>query len=110
MTRRLLDYDPMTRITTWHEYYAPDRQNVITSEQDVAPILDANTAIRNHGHQGMIDKEVGLRLVARVPLPQLHQWAAETGTRVGTPEFHEVLRIRLNDPDYRRMRTNDEYL
>ena len=110
MTRRLLDYDPMTRITTWHEYYAPDKQNVIRQDQDVEPILDMNAFIRNHGHQGMIDKDVGLRLVARVPLTTLHAWANETGTRVGTPEFHEVMRIRLNDPDYRKLRTNDEVI
>lgn len=110
MTRRLLDYDPITRITTTHEYDYANKRNVTGHFQDVEPILDFNKAIKSHGHNGMIDKEVGLRLVARVPLTLLYKWAIETGTQLGTPEFHEVMRIRLNDPDFRHVRTNEEVL
>lgn len=105
MNWKPLDFNPVTKVRSW---FAPDRdnkRNVIRYEQDVEPILDANQETMNNGHRGWVDAGKTLKLVARVPIVLLYQWAQETGTKVGTPEFQEVMRIRLNDPDYQKVRT-----
>lgn len=47
MTKRVLDHDPLTGITTYFEY-TPDDQMLITHAQDVTRILDEVEALRNN--------------------------------------------------------------
>ena len=46
MTRRVLDYDPLTGVTTYFDYTSED-QMVITHSQDVTTVLDGTQAMRN---------------------------------------------------------------
>ena len=61
MTRRLLDYDPLTGISTWFQYENSTDQMAITTEQDIAPIIDSITARRNdawmRAHPFVVEEE-----------------------------------------------------
>lgn len=47
MTRRLLDYDPLTGVRTWFEFDHSNDKTLIHTEQDVGYILDFTAAKRN---------------------------------------------------------------
>jgi hypothetical protein len=47
MTRRLLDYDPLTGVRTYFEFEPSTERTLIHTEQDVQHILDQNAVMRN---------------------------------------------------------------
>jgi len=58
MTKRLLDYDPLTGTRTWFEYEQSTDRMLITDEQDVQLILDQTAAARSdtdYSRQGIKD-------------------------------------------------------
>lgn len=46
MTRRILDYDPLSGVTTYFDF-TPDQQMHLTTVQDVTPLLDQSQMMRN---------------------------------------------------------------
>ena len=47
MTRRVLDHNPLSGVTTYFDYEQSTDRMVITESQDVSAIIDANAAMRN---------------------------------------------------------------
>lgn len=94
-------------ITTF-EIIGKDAFNV-TRSQDVAPVLDFNKACQsdtsfNNGYTQSGD----LQHVARVPLILMELWWKEAGRPAGGvygKAMNEVMKKKLNDPDYAYLRT-----
>jgi hypothetical protein len=45
--RRLFDYDPVSRMSTWFEYDPITKTSILIYEQDVEDAIDVNTAMSN---------------------------------------------------------------
>ena len=45
--KRVLDYDPLTRTTTYHEYDSLEDKTIITEVQDIEPYLERSQRLRN---------------------------------------------------------------
>ena len=67
MTRRVLEHDPLTGITTYFDYTADD-QMILTEEQDVTPILDSVAELRNDEDYSRNGIKNDMWHYARVPL------------------------------------------
>jgi hypothetical protein len=104
VAKRVLDYDPISRITTYFEYHHPTDETIISREQDVSLILDANKALQN-------DESVWKRGVkdswapyASIPAIVLERWMTEHGVDAFKKENWakggRVWKL-LNHPDYR---------
>jgi len=96
MSKMILDYDPVTGISHWTD---TDEETGITSygtDQEVAPILDINKQDYNadHGKWGEWAR------VGSIPLSLYWQWSQE-----GILGDQKELRKRLNDIDFRLLRT-----
>ncbi|WP_421722930.1 hypothetical protein [Bauldia sp.] len=70
--------------------------------QDVGPILDANRQLEQQPQRG------DFRHVGTVPNVLIEKWINEEGAPVlamSAHEFARFIRRKLNDPDYRYLRT-----
>lgn len=77
---------------------------VAYSEQDVEPILDRNKAL-----QGESQKSDWGRHIATIPNIVLLKWFNEEGAdvwRLRGDEFGKFIKKKINDPDWRHLRTD----
>lgn len=78
----------------------------VVSVQDVAPIVEANRAARNHNDGYSADRT--FRRVATVPHSLRDKWLQEEGWDAWRPDLYpEQLARKFNDPDYADLRTAD---
>jgi hypothetical protein len=86
-----------------------DGRIIVRSRQDVDPILDHNKTLRNHG-QGRKSAMGDLgRHIATIPNSIVHKWLQE-GINVYDGEHQAELARKLNDPDWRYLRTNPGHI
>jgi hypothetical protein len=97
---RLLDFDPVTWLKTFHDYDDASDTTIIRYEQDVEPILDANKHDLNHA-----DKKMGeLAHVARVPIGVQLEWYVKHGVRMWDPNHKKAVARLLDSSDYRYLK------
>lgn len=101
--KRVLSRDPITGITTWHEYDSLTKKVTLHETQDVSGIVELNKASQKEG----FDKRRDMWPAARVPMVILLQWAREAGVDFNSKAFGEVVKKKLNDPDNRAFRTQN---
>ena len=109
MAKRLIDFDPFTGVKIWHDYDPVTDETTIATEQECAPILEANKAI-----QGVDDySKKGIQNewwhVASIPLGLIEKWKKEEGIDVFNsnhdPAMWRRVKRKLMDPEYRYLRT-----
>ncbi len=107
MSKRFFDYDPLTGTTEWFE--ATDDGFRIYTEMDAAPILDLNAHKRSMGREYYAADKDFWR-VASVPNIMLIKWATDMGVpvdKVYSDEFAEIITRKLNDSEFRNLKTAD---
>ncbi len=105
MTKRILDHDPFTGVTTYHSYDHSTQQTTIERVQDVQPTLDRNKQLANdssYKQQGMKDSFLH---VAHIPMVVIEKWLIEDGIDVFNPEHYNRVRLKLNSNEYQYLRT-----
>lgn len=88
------------------EYYFKDNGDgtyQVSSFQEVDPFLDRNVAMANHNDGWSASKD--LRRLASVPLNLLRKWREEEGFDALNPHHDDVLKRKLNDIDFQKLRT-----
>ena len=78
-----------------------DSRIVASSWQDVEPILARNALLRGAPQQSDF-----ARHVASIPAVILVRWANESGLRLFTAEFNELVAKKLRDPDWAYLRVD----
>lgn len=94
----------MSDIST-HFHQDSDGSLTVERVQDVEPILEMNKALQNWSQ-----KTTSFRHIGTVPNVILEKWINEEGAPIlsmGSREFGEFIRRKLNDPDYRWLKTTD---
>jgi len=103
--KRLLDADGGV-VSTFH-YDEGEETTTVSVAQDVEPILDANKAAQTLNDGYSPDRT--LKRIASIPLVTVQQWMKDDGVNFLALPKHEkqkYLRRKLNDPDYRWLRTS----
>lgn len=90
-------------VKTWHSYDEAEKKTRIRYSQDVEPIIDGNIAFQN-SHDGY-SKSRDLQYVANIPLVVVNKWLVEEGIDIFNKNHAEAVRRKLNDPEYRHLRT-----
>lgn len=81
-----------------------DGTSAIVSVQEVGPALERNRAMANHNDGWSPTRE--LRRAAFIPNVIRQKWLEEEGWDAYRPDIYgERLRRKLNDPDWRYLRT-----
>ena len=104
MAKRLLDYDPATGIRTYHHYDDITKITNIERVQNVAPILEMNKELAKTNHQ-----ENGIKNswwhAAMIPVTVIEKWLNEDGIDAYNRDHWPAVKRKLNDPDWRYLRT-----
>lgn len=79
-----------------------ERKIVVQRQQDVEPVLELNKALQTLGDG--YSRSGNLRRVGSIPLVVIEQWLRE-GFDAFDPNNRVELRRRLNDPEWRHLRT-----
>ena len=107
MAKRLLGYDFLTGLKTYHEYDHPTKQTTISYEHDdVGPVVKwaqdlASGGLENLTHARRQDQS---RHVATIPESIILKWRTE-GIDIFNDEHWPMVRKKLNDPDNKFFRT-----
>ena len=108
MTRRVLDYDPLSGVTCYFEYEKSTDNVVLTHEQDVQSILDANKAAANDDDKTKRGIGNDWWKYASVPTIVEVEWMQKYGVSLSNPEHRQAVFKLLNSPDYKYLKTTDK--
>lgn len=97
--RRLLDFDPLSGMKTWHDYDDATDTTIITYEDDAQGVLDQCQEDSNHADRRMGD----MVHVARVPPSVQMKWFVEHGVQMWNPDHRKAVN-RLLDGDYKHLK------
>lgn len=98
--KRLLDFDPLSGLETWHDYDPSTDTTVITYSADVEPVLDACKHDNNHADRTLGD---GMAHVASVPPSIQLKWFVEKGVEMWNPDHKQAV-ARLLDGEYKHLK------
>lgn len=104
--RRLVDHDPITGITTWHEYDSATKKTHIHTtfaDAQIDAVLDDNHRMYNHNDGWSASKE--WRRVGSIPMALIHHWLVKDGIDVFNKDHWPAVRKRLNSSDYLKLRS-----
>ena len=95
MARRILDFDPLTGVTTYFEYNHADQKMHITDVQDVNPILDAVTQMRNDDDYSKQGIKNDMWHYARLPMAVLMEIESKHGVKclTGKVDWKGLFRV-----------------
>ena len=102
--KRLLDRDPYTGISTYHDYDELTDETTIATVADVEPILEENKVVQNTpgAFRGQTNE---FWRVASIPNALIHKWLVEEGIDVFDKDHWPAVRRKLNSNEYRHLRT-----
>lgn len=100
MAERLLDFDPLSGLKTFHDFDETTETTIIRYEQDVEPVLDANKSDLNHA-----DRRLGeMAHVARVPIGIQLEWFTKYGVRMWDQNHKGRVRRLLDSNEYKYLK------
>lgn len=105
MSKRVLEHDPLTGITTYFDYIHETDTTVIERVQDVEPILETNKILQNDDDitkQGIKDS---WWKYATIPNIIIEKWLSEHGVNLYDRNHQKAVFKLLNDPQYRYLKT-----
>lgn len=107
--KRLMSFDPLHSISTYHDYDAATDETRIIVEGDAEPLLDQNKRYANDTEmtrQGIKDE---FWLYASIPAILQHKWLVEEGLDVYNPAHNARLSRKLEDPEFKYLKTTTGY-
>jgi len=93
-------------LKTWWTKDESTGLSVIRTSQDVQTIIDGNIAMQNSG-ASHATKDRSMMHAARIPDFVYYQWAKKYGipkADILKPQYKEIIRRELNDPDNKFLR------
>jgi len=109
MSKRVLDYDPTSGITTYFDYDPHNDTTLIYHEQDVTPILEMNKAMANDGDIWKEGVKNSWAHYAQIPNIVVQKWLNEHGVNLYDKNHQKAVFRLLNDPEYRYLKTTTKF-
>ena len=112
MDKRLLSYDPITGLYTYHSYDPVEDKTIISYETDTKAtetILDINQKIANEREFTTEGIKQGWWFYASIPVDLQIKWLIEDGIDVYKREHWPKVLAKINDRDYQKVKTTHGY-
>lgn len=107
MGNQILDYDPVTKTTTWHYYDHSNGKTYLKYEQDCEDIVEYNKRKQNsHNSSRFLDKGDYYHF-ATVPLTVLLDWKTKYNLDYARKEDLPKIERLLMSNEYKYLRTVD---
>lgn len=87
-----------------HRYDPASKKMLVRTTQDVEPILEANKKLYNEDDRGW-SKSKEWRRAASIPNVIVMKWMLEEGINIFKREHWPRVARKLNDPEWRHLRT-----
>ncbi len=107
--KRILDYNPMTGVTTTFDYDESSDTTIIGREQDVSKILDMNKALANEDGVTKEGIKNGWWLYFQMPAIIIEKFLVEYGVDVFNKDHQPAVFKLINRPEYRYLKTTYKY-
>lgn len=106
MSKRIIDYDPILRKTTYHDYDSATDTTYIIETQDVSHILERNKRLRNDPDYKKLGIREDIYHYASVPASILVEWKTKHGVDGYSKDESEMRKVEklLSSPDYAYLR------
>ena len=106
MAKRILDYDPLTKMTTTFDYIPETDTTVIYREQeDVNLILDQNKVAQNDPGLWRDGVKQSWALYCHVPNIVIEHWLNTHGVNFYDKDHQKAVFKLLNRPEYKYLKT-----
>jgi hypothetical protein len=105
LTKRVVDYNPYTGITTTVDYCHASDTTIIGTEQDVSSLLDFNKKLQNDDDYTKKGIKDGWWHYATYPPIIINKWLAEFGVNVFNKDHQKKVLELTNRPEYRYLKT-----
>lgn len=102
--KKLLRRNPQTGVERY--FHSDGGKIAIETRQDLSGFMDHTQRLRNAFEGYKDDGDHHHHLVAHIPAVVIDQWRAE-GLDVFDPEQADLVWKKLNDPDWRNLRTTE---
>jgi hypothetical protein len=99
----LVNYDELTGVETWLE--VADGKATYQTRQNIAPILEQNKELFNDEGYKKRGIKSGFYHAARIPEAVVLKWMQE-GVNIFDKNATKAIERKLNDPEYRYLRTS----
>ena len=106
MDKRLLDYDPVTGVRTYHYYDPQTDETHIERTQDVSQFIEINKHLQGTDYQKKGCKESWMH-AAMIPVVVQERWLRKFGINLYDPDHLPAVVKLLNDPDWKYLKTGN---
>lgn len=107
MSKKVLDYDPLTKTTTYHEYDHLSGKTYIEQVQDCSAILNHNKKLQNDTGYASRGKKAEWFHFATVPVQVLYKFLVEHNLDYRNEDDLKKIERLLQSNEYRYLRTAD---
>ena len=105
MSKRILDYDPFSGITTTFDYIESEDRTVIGREQDCSLILEANKVLQNEDEVWKRGVKQSWAHYCQVPNIIIEKWKKDHGVDFFNKDHEKAWLKLVNQPEYRYLKT-----
>ena len=105
MAKRLLSYDPVTKMRTWHDYDHASRKSYIIEQQDVESFLEKNKREQSLGINN--NNKQDYKKIASIPNNVIIKLKQEHGIDVFCKDDLPKLERLLMSNEFKYLRTCD---
>lgn len=109
MDRRLLSYDPLTGLETFHEYNPATNETTIIHVGDCEPVLEENKRLANDTDYSKKGIRQEFWKYASIPPGIQVKWLVEHGVDVWNKDHYAGISKLLEDPQYRHLKCTTGY-
>ena len=103
--KRILDHDPLTGITQYHEYDSLTKRTTIETVQDVTPFLERNKMLRNDENYSRDGIKNEWWHAATIPNVVQYKWLKDYGVDIYNPDHTQRVNQLLDSPEWSYLKT-----
>jgi hypothetical protein len=110
LAKRILDYDPVTGVTTTFDYDHATDTTYIGMYQDVSVIVDGNKSLQNDTDYSKKGIKEEWWHMCKIPNIVIEKWKNEKGVDVLNKDHWPAVKKLLNDPEWKWLKTTSGYI
>jgi len=107
MSKRFIEHDPLTGISTYSDYNELEDSLTIYQEQDVTPYLEHNKKLQNDPEYTKKGIKGDMWHYASIPNIIIEKWMNE-GFNIFDKNNEKALWKRLNSPEWKYLKTTEK--
>jgi len=103
--KRLLDHDPLTGVTQYHEYDPLTKRTTIETTQDVTPFLERNKILRYNEDYSRKGIKNEWWHAATIPVVVQYKWLKDHGVDIFNKDHAQKVNQLLDSPEWGYLKT-----